>query len=88
MPPMLEHQIRERAYFIWIAKGCPQGQDEQNWIAAEHELRTAEDCATGGRPVEPAASAKRRRAMPNAKAAKPRANHKRQIAASASAEAR
>ncbi len=28
-------QIAERAYFIWQAKGCPSGLDEENWREAE-----------------------------------------------------
>ena len=32
-------QIADRARRIWEAKGCQHGQDEQNWLAAEAELR-------------------------------------------------
>ena len=31
-------QIARRAYEIWLANGCPQGQDEYNWLRAETEL--------------------------------------------------
>ncbi|MCC5827880.1 MAG: DUF2934 domain-containing protein [Phycisphaeraceae bacterium] len=31
-------QIAKRAYEIWLAKGCPQGADHQNWAEAEAEL--------------------------------------------------
>ena len=32
-------QISARARAIWEAKGCVQGQDEQNWQEAEAQLR-------------------------------------------------
>ena len=38
MAPTYE-QIAERALAIWRAKGCPNGQDEQNWHEAETLLR-------------------------------------------------
>ena len=34
----LSHRIRERAYEIWSANSCPDGQAEQHWLAAEREL--------------------------------------------------
>ena len=30
--------IARKAYEIWLAKGRPLGQDEQNWCEAEAEL--------------------------------------------------
>lgn len=33
-------QIAQKAYEIWLAKGCPNGQDEQNWREAEATLRS------------------------------------------------
>lgn len=33
-------QIGVRAYEIWLRKGRPLGQDTQNWLEAEAELRT------------------------------------------------
>jgi hypothetical protein len=35
----LAERIRERAYQIWAASGCPEGLAEQHWLAAESELR-------------------------------------------------
>lgn len=32
-------QISRRAYEVWIRKGCPTGQDIENWQQAERELR-------------------------------------------------
>jgi Protein of unknown function (DUF2934) len=30
--------IRERAHEIWIERGCREGHDVENWLAAEREL--------------------------------------------------
>jgi hypothetical protein len=32
-------QIEDRAREIWRRKGCPGGQDEQNWLEAEAQLK-------------------------------------------------
>ena len=34
---MAEHndRVRERAYFLWLEEGCPEGQAERHWLAAE-----------------------------------------------------
>jgi hypothetical protein len=29
-----EKRIRERAYFIWLAEGCPEGRAEAHWTLA------------------------------------------------------
>jgi hypothetical protein len=34
-----EHQIRERAYGIWIEEGRPHGHDLAHWQRARHELQ-------------------------------------------------
>ena len=34
----LEKRIRERAYALWLAHGCIDGQAEQHWLAAEREM--------------------------------------------------
>ncbi|MEM6259324.1 MAG: DUF2934 domain-containing protein [Planctomycetota bacterium] len=33
-------QIAQKAYEIWMAKGCPDGQDEANWNEAKSELES------------------------------------------------
>lgn len=33
-----EERIRQRAYELWEQAGCPHGQDEQYWHAAEAEF--------------------------------------------------
>jgi hypothetical protein len=37
----LTDRIRERAYEIWFAAGCRDGEAEQHWLAAEHEILRA-----------------------------------------------
>ena len=34
-------QISKRAYEIWMRKGRPLGQDTQNWLEAEAELKAS-----------------------------------------------
>jgi hypothetical protein len=39
----LEQRIRERAFFIWIGQGRPEGRDREHWQQAESELTAAPD---------------------------------------------
>jgi len=32
-------QIAQRAHQIWVKNGCKHGQDEQNWLEAERQLK-------------------------------------------------
>ena len=32
-------QIATQARIVWEMRGCPEGQDEEIWLTAEHELR-------------------------------------------------
>ena len=34
----LEDRIRERAYFLWLERGRPPGEDRAHWLAAEQQL--------------------------------------------------
>jgi hypothetical protein len=38
-PAPTHKQIEDRAKEIWRRKGCPVGQDEQNWLEAETQLK-------------------------------------------------
>jgi hypothetical protein len=38
MDQSLEDRIRDRAYEIWTAHGCVDGQADQHWLAAEREI--------------------------------------------------
>lgn len=35
-----ESSIAARAYQLWQARGCPSGSDQEDWFAAERELRS------------------------------------------------
>lgn len=35
----IQEDIARRAYEIYLEKGCPQGQSEQNWLQAEQEMK-------------------------------------------------
>jgi hypothetical protein len=37
----LEHAIRERAYSLWVESGCPDGNAEDHWLAAQREVLSA-----------------------------------------------
>ena len=37
----LEQQIRERAYHLWVADGCREGEADRHWLAAEREVLAA-----------------------------------------------
>jgi hypothetical protein len=50
MDPNLIERIRERAYQIWFAGGCRDGEAEQHWLAAEREILQSVKAAT---PVKP-----------------------------------
>lgn len=36
-----EESIREHAYFLWRERGCPVGQDWDDWFAAEQHALSA-----------------------------------------------
>ena len=36
--PISHAQIEERAYRLWQQRGCPNGDDKQDWFRAEREL--------------------------------------------------
>jgi hypothetical protein len=50
MDANLYDRIRERAYEIWFASGCRDGEADQHWLAAEREILHA---------AKPAIAAKR-----------------------------
>jgi hypothetical protein len=38
--PMITHdKIARRAHELWVQKGCKPGQEEQNWLEAERQLK-------------------------------------------------
>jgi hypothetical protein len=44
-------RIRERAYEIWAANGCPAGEAEQHWLTAETELLAPPKRALAAQPA-------------------------------------
>ncbi|MCL5280298.1 MAG: DUF2934 domain-containing protein [Planctomycetes bacterium] len=38
-PKPTREQIAQRAHEIWVKNGCKHGQDEQNWLEAERQLK-------------------------------------------------
>jgi hypothetical protein len=43
-------RIREFAYFLWLEEGCPEGQAERHWSAAEALLGEVERKEIEGEP--------------------------------------
>lgn len=40
---LTREEIAKRAYEIYVANGCKEGQSEQNWLEAEQELKNREE---------------------------------------------
>jgi Protein of unknown function (DUF2934) len=36
----LEHAIRERAYHLWMADGCRDGNADSHWLNAQRDVLT------------------------------------------------
>ncbi len=47
-----DQQIREIAYFLWLEEGCPEGEADRHWAAAEAVVNAqdAEPANGGGGP--------------------------------------
>ena len=41
-----DQRIREIAYFLWLEEGCPEGEADRHWAAAE-ALVNAQDAEPG-----------------------------------------
>jgi hypothetical protein len=48
----LSERIRERAYEIWIASGCRDGEADQHWLAAELEILSSRHSAATKAPAK------------------------------------
>ena len=44
--PQEDEQIRERAYKIYRARGCEQGDEVSDWLEAEHEIKESDVIAS------------------------------------------
>jgi Protein of unknown function (DUF2934) len=65
----LKARIRERAYEIWFANGCRDGEAEQHWLTAEREiLEAAKPAMPAGRTSAKKVSRRLTRATPKAAA--------------------
>jgi hypothetical protein len=53
---LTEQEIRSRAYALWEARGCPEGSAEDDWSAAEQQLKLEVDREAGAMPLEPLAA--------------------------------
>ena len=51
MDQSVENRIRERAFEMWTAHGCVDGQAEQHWLAAEREIFATSATALAREPV-------------------------------------
>jgi hypothetical protein len=67
MDHSLEERIRERAYEIWTAHGCVDGQADQHWLAAERKILAKATTALAGNSVR---QKKKRRPPARAKTSK------------------
>jgi hypothetical protein len=68
MDQSLENRIRERAYEMWTAQGCVDGQAEHHWLAAEREILNA---ATAALARDKAPQKKKRRSRTRSKVPRP-----------------
>jgi len=38
--PISDQMIANRAYELWVLRGCPDGSPDVDWLQAEHELQS------------------------------------------------
>jgi Protein of unknown function (DUF2934) len=57
----LEQVIRERAYHLWIADGCNDGNADAHWLAAQREVLASSLGNIGRVQTSSAASAVRKK---------------------------
>ena len=51
-----DQRVRDIAYFLWLEDGCPEGEDERHWLAAEDMVGSEpeeEASVEGELPSEP-----------------------------------
>ncbi len=46
-----EHEIRQRAYEIWMASGMHEGEAEAHWLHAERAVRNEAEAVTAATPA-------------------------------------
>jgi hypothetical protein len=47
-----EHRIREEAYKLWLAEGCPEGRAERHWTEAREIVALKESSKTTLKPLK------------------------------------
>ena len=64
-------RIQQRAYALWEGAGCPEGKEEEHWLAAEREVE--EETRSGAGipvsdeiPAQQGAGARSKRQLPKA----------------------
>ena len=77
----LEQRIRERAYHLWVADGCRDGESDRHWLAAERdvlaELAAERDILTAFAATAPKGRSRRTAGAANDAGAKPPAKARR-----------
>ncbi|MEH2627059.1 hypothetical protein V1292_005114 [Bradyrhizobium sp. AZCC 1719] len=68
--PNLDEAIRERAYYLWIADGQPEGQADNYWLNAQREILTTSVESSGSNAPAAAPTDTGLVAMKSAKKAK------------------
>ena len=49
-------RVRKQAYFLWLDEGCPEGEAERHWLAAETLVQSdtlERERIEGESPAEP-----------------------------------
>jgi hypothetical protein len=64
MDHSLKKRISERAYEIWAAHGCVDGQSDQHWLAAEREILAASAATLPRIPAAHSTSQRKKRRAP------------------------
>jgi hypothetical protein len=62
----LDQTIRERAYYLWMAAGCPNGNSDAYWLDAQRELLASSLAVS--EPTGPAKAKARKKAAEKPKA--------------------
>jgi hypothetical protein len=64
-------KIRQRAFEIWEAEGCPDGRDVEHWKRAEAEVAAAEEAQVEAPKAKRTATPKAAKAESKVAGAKP-----------------
>jgi hypothetical protein len=76
----LEQKIRERAYYLWVGDGCPEGKADAFWLTAQRDL-LASSLATPSAHPGTMSTGSEARTEPAPKASAPSTKKKKRRAA-------